>query len=43
MTNNDIERLENILYRETSVIASEDVPLLMEVIRNELENNNVII
>lgn len=30
-----IERLEAILYRETAVIAEEDVPILMEIIRDE--------
>lgn len=32
MTTDDLEELEGILYRETSVIAAEDVPLLMKVI-----------
>ncbi len=36
MTPEDLEKLEAILYQETSCINPEDVPLLMEVIVREL-------
>ena len=32
MTRAEFEKLEDILYGETSVIAPEDVPMLLEVI-----------
>ena len=36
MTIADVKKLAKILYRETSIIAEGDVPLLIEVIMKEL-------